>query len=77
MRSMCDAEVPAERGDRERQIHRERERDRRRQILSWVRVVEVMPAIITHNKPQGTDEEYLSLFATEICVTLIENIKKY
>lgn len=66
MRSMCDAEVLTERGDREREIHRERERDRRRQILSWVSVVEVMPAIIIHNKPQGTDEEYLSLFATEI-----------
>lgn len=75
MRSMCDAEVPAKRGHREREIHRERERDRRRQILSWVRVVEVMPAIIIHNKPQGTDKEYLSLFATEICVRLIIKFK--
>lgn len=75
MRSMCDAEVPTERGDSGRDIHRERERDRRRQILSWVRVVEVMPAIIIHNKPRGTDEEYLRLFATEICVRLIIKFK--
>lgn len=28
MRSMCDAEVPTERGDREREIHREREKEK-------------------------------------------------